>query len=179
MQAAVHLAPPLLSQYAHPAFGRVSNNNPSAIPAPPTRKRKRVQQYTVNYNEVQEVDSTGQLREVIVIEDTPPPSTSPSSTLPHLYSASYQPPVYSAPIRTRARAAAEAQGQSTSTSSAVLPPQKKRKREPLDVVGAVVKKSAVNGHTQNIVNNKSWASGSGATIDDVSNLANAPLSLRI
>ncbi|KAF8896243.1 kinase-like domain-containing protein [Infundibulicybe gibba] len=44
------------------------------MPTPPvaTRKRKRAHQYTVSYSEVQEVDNDGRLREVIVIEDTPP-----------------------------------------------------------------------------------------------------------
>lgn len=173
MQAAVHLAPPLLSQYAHPALNR-GLNNPGIMPTPPvpTRKRKRAIQYSVNYSEVQEVDNSGRMREVIVIEDTPPapPSTvsSPASSHNHLYSASYQPPTYSAQIRTRARAAAEAQALSASTSANVAPPPKKRRREQLDLAGAVAKKSVANGHLQNVANtNKSWASGSGATVDDV------------
>lgn len=175
MQAAVHLAPPLLSQYAHTALNRAPNSNPSAMPTPPvpTRKRKRAHQYTVSYSEVQEVDTSGRLREVIVIEDTPPPSTvSPATTHTHLYSASYQPPVYSAPIRTRARAAAEAQALSASTSSIVAPPPKKRKREQVELAGAVAKKPATNGHVQNVAStNKSWASGSGAAAEDVSILS--------
>ncbi|THG95235.1 hypothetical protein EW026_g6381 [Hermanssonia centrifuga] len=173
MQTAVqHFAPPLLSQYTHPALHRAPNSNNSAMPTPPvpTRKRKRPHQYTVSYSEVQEVDNAGRLREVIVIEDTPPPSTvSPATTHTHLYSASYQPPVYSAPIRTRARAAAEAQALSASTSSAI-PPAKKRRRDAIDIVGTVAKKQAANGHLQNIAGttNKSWASGSGVATDDAS-----------
>ena len=179
MQAAVHLPPALLSQYSHTALNCAPNTNTAVMPTPPlpARKRKRPphQQYTVSYSEVQELDNnTGRLRDVIVIDDTPPPSTvSPASTLPHLYSASYQPPVYSAPIRTRARAAAEAQGASASTSVAAAPPPKKRKREPLDVAGGVAKKLVTNGHPQNVTaNDKSWASGSGAAVDDVCALLN-------
>jgi dual-specificity kinase len=178
MQTAVqYSAPSLLPQYAHPtlSLNRGVNGNPNAMPTPPvpTRKRKRPRQYTVNYSEVQEVDNSGKLREVIVIDDTPPPSTvSPATTHNHLYSASYQPPVYSAPVRTRARAAAEAQQLSASTSAQVAPPPppKKRKRDPVDVAGTVAKRpTAVNGHLQNISSsNKSWASGSGQTLDDVS-----------
>lgn len=179
MQAAVqYSAPTLLSQYQqHPALNlnRVPNGTSSVMPTPPvpTRKRKRAQQYTVSYSEVQEVDNAGRLREVIVIEDTPPPSTvSPATTNTHLYSASYQPPAYSAPIRTRARAAAEAQALSASSSSAAAPVPKKRKRDPVDVAGTVLKKPATNGHISNVASgDNSWASGSGATIEDVSPLA--------
>ncbi|KAI0077893.1 CMGC/CLK protein kinase [Panus rudis PR-1116 ss-1] len=135
-----------------------------------TRKRKRAHQYTVSYSEVQEVDSSGRTREVIVIEDTPPPSTvSPATT--HMYSASYQPPMFSAPIRTRARAAAEAQALSASTSSLALPPPptKKRKRDPADVAGTAPKKHLDNGHAQQPSSvHKSWATGSGAATDDAS-----------
>ncbi|CAL1716783.1 unnamed protein product [Somion occarium] len=173
MQAAVqhHLAPQVLPQYT--LNRNAPNGNSSAIPTPPvaTRKRKRAHQYTVSYSEVQEVDSAGRLREVIVIEDTPPPSTvSPSTT--HMFSASYQPPIYSAPIRTRARAAAEAQALSASTSSghsALLPPPpaKKRKRD-VELAGTATKKPAVNGHLQPASTNKSWATGSGAPTEDAS-----------
>lgn len=168
MQAAVqHMAPQMLPQYS--LNRSAPNTHPTAMHTPPvaTRKRKRAHQYTVSYSEVQEVDSAGRLREVIVIEDTPPPSTvSPSTT--HMLSASYQPPIYSAPIRTRARAAAEAQASSSSASSALLPPPpKKRKRDPVDVAGTPAKKPAVNGHLQPSSTNKSWATGSGAATEDV------------
>lgn len=175
MQTAVQYSAPSLLPYAHPtlSLNRGVNSNSNAMPTPPvpTRKRKRPHQYSVSYSEVQEVDTSGRLREVIVIEDTPPPpsTVSPATTHNHLYSASYQPPVYSAPVRTRARAAAEAQVLSTSSSSAVAPPPpKKRKRDPVDVAGTVAKRSAANGHPPNISSsNKSWASGSGITVDDV------------
>ncbi|KAH9838369.1 CMGC/CLK protein kinase [Rhodofomes roseus] len=141
------------------------------MPTPPaTRKRKRApHQYTVSYSEVQEVDSAGKVRDVIVIDDTPPPTTaSPSTT--HMFSASYQPPLYSAPIRTRARAAQEAQALSTSTSSATLPgpAAKKRRRDIADDAGTVAKKPATSHLQHQLVANKSIASGSGATVEEVS-----------
>lgn len=149
----------------------MTNGNLPSMPTPPVaaRKRKRAHQYTVSYSEVQEVDSTGRVREVIVIEDTPPPTTiSPATTHTQLYSASYQPPVYSAPVRTRARAAAEAQGLSASSSSGIAPPPKKRKRDPADDAGTVSKKTIANGLPSNgVVVDKSWASGSGTLADDV------------
>ncbi|GBE88243.1 Dual specificity protein kinase lkh1 [Sparassis crispa] len=167
MQTAVHhLQPQVLPQYPRQSLNRPLNTNPAAIPTPPIapRKRKRPQQYTVNYSEVQEVDSTGQVREVIIIEDTPPPPTaSPASTAhTQIYSASYQPPVYSAHPRTRARAAAEAAQLSASTSSALTaqPAAKKRKRDPADDAGTVTKKA--NGHLSTVVvPHKTLASGSG------------------
>ncbi|KAG1833217.1 kinase-like domain-containing protein [Suillus subluteus] len=142
--------------------------NPIVMPTPPviSRKRKRAHQYTVSYSKVQEVDEEGRVREVIVIEDTPPPSTiSPATTHTNVFSASYQPPVYSAPIRTRARAAAEAQTLSASTSSAaiVTPAPKKREREPADDSRTILtKKTAAALHQQQpVASTKSWASGSG------------------
>lgn len=143
------------------------------MPTPPvaTRKRKRAHQYTVSYSEVQEVDSDGRLREVIVIEDTPPPPTmSPATTHTGAFSASYQPPIYSAPIRTRARAAAEAQAMSSTSASAIVAPaQKKRKREhPEEVRAPAAKKLALNGHQAHLsAQTKSWESKSGAATDDV------------
>ncbi|KAF9000601.1 kinase-like domain-containing protein [Cyathus striatus] len=140
------------------------------MPTPPvaTRKRKRAHQYTVSYSEVQEVDSDGRLREVIVIEDTPPPPTiSPATTHNGAYSASYQPPFYSAPIRTRARAAAEAQAMSASTSSGLTAPvPKKRKRDhDQEARAPASKKPAANGQTQAVV---ATGSRSAAATDDTS-----------
>jgi dual-specificity kinase len=200
MQAVVHhqLPPQLLNvnpysrtalnvSAINPMLNNINPSGPPVMPTPPvtTRKRKRAQQFTVSYSEVQEFDSNGRLREVIVIEDTPPPPTiSPATTHNHAFSASYQPPVYSAPIRTRARAraAAEAQaGLSASTSSAavVAPAPKKRKRDE-DVRAPVQKKTitgALSSHT--LPTTKSWASGSAAATDDVRGFANHYLSLLI
>ncbi|KAJ6570181.1 kinase-like domain-containing protein [Mycena vulgaris] len=154
------MPPAMLSQYHLNAAG------PQVLPTPPvaTRKRKRAHQYTVSYSEVQEVDSDGRLREVIVIEDTPPPPTTMSPSITNnAFSASYQPPLYSAPIRTRARAAAEAQALSASTSSAIVaPPAKKRKREPAEEVRAPVpKRAAVSSQQSHVVApTKSWDSRS-------------------
>lgn len=174
MQSLVQtMAPHLLPQYPHPSLNRSLNGNLNAMPTPPavTRKRKRAHQYTVSYSEVQEVDNTGRVRDVIVIEDTPPPSTvSPASTHAHLYSASYQPPVFTAPVRTRARAAAEAQALSASTSSAIAaPPAAKKRRRDIADDASSVSKRPVNGHLQTALSaTKPYASGSGTAVDDAS-----------
>lgn len=181
MQTAVHtMAPQLLPQYSHSSLNRPLNGNSTGtgMPTPPaTRKRKRAtHQYTVSYSEVQEVDSAGKVRDVIVIDDTPPPATASPSTS-HMFSASYQPPLYSAPIRTRARAAQEAQALSASVSSTTIagPVAKKRRRDIADDAGTVAKRPAT-GHLQQLAANKSIASGSGATVDEV--LAGLLLDLR-
>lgn len=169
MQTAVHaMAPQLLPQYPHSSLNRPLNGNSTGMPTPPaTRKRKRAtHQYTVSYSEVQEVDSAGKVRDVIVIDDTPPPTTASPSTS-HMFSASYQPPLYSAPIRTRARAAQEAQALSASVASTIPgPAAKKRRRDIADDAGTVAKRPAT-GHLQQLAANKSIASGSGATVDEV------------
>ncbi|KAH9945287.1 CMGC/CLK protein kinase [Epithele typhae] len=160
----------MLPQYSHqPRLPPPSNIGALSTPSVTARKRKR-QQFTVTYSEVQEVDNTGKLREVIVIDDTPPPPTvSPASTHTAMYSASLQPAVFSAPIRTRARAAAEAQALSASTSSGATlaaPAPKKRKRDPADDVGAVSKKAVTNGQTSNAIAQRAQANGSNAVADD-------------
>ena len=141
------------------------------LPTPPvgTRKRKRAHQYTVAYSEVQEVDTDGRLREIIVIEDTPPPPTASPATSSRTngYSASYQPPAYSAPIRTRARAAMEAQADSSGSLSAALPipAPKKRKRE-LDEAPPLSTKKGFPPTQQaasSTVNHATWANGGAAT----------------
>ncbi|KZP31821.1 kinase-like protein [Athelia psychrophila] len=148
----------------------VLNGHLAVPPTPPvvTRKRKRPHQYTVSYSEVQEVDSEGKLREVIVIDDTPPPPTISPSTTYNGFSASYQPPTYSAPIRTRARAAAEAQALSASSSSSALvaPAPKKRKREQVDEPRVTAAKKPTTGNQHPIAPTQSWASGSGPVTDD-------------
>ncbi|OJA17340.1 hypothetical protein AZE42_13623, partial [Rhizopogon vesiculosus] len=165
MQTALHRQlPPMLPQYLPQSLTLNSSRtvpNPTVMPTPPvtSRKRKRAHQYTVSYSEVQEVDNEGRVREVIVIEDTPPPPStiSPATTHTNVFSASYQPPVYSAPIRTRARAAAEAQTLSASSSSAaiVAPAPKKRKREPVDDSrGILTKKTATTLQQQPVASTK-------------------------
>ncbi|KAG1888540.1 kinase-like domain-containing protein [Suillus subluteus] len=123
------------------------------MPTPPviSRKRKRAHQYTVSYSKVQEVDEEGRVCEVIVIEDTPPPSTiSPATTHTNVFSASYQPP---------------AQTLSASTLSAAImtPAPKKREQEPADDSRTILtKKTAAALHQQQpVASTKSWASGSG------------------
>ncbi|PFH53095.1 hypothetical protein AMATHDRAFT_1523 [Amanita thiersii Skay4041] len=175
MQAAVHHIPPQMLPQYHPRQSLNTANptadGPSVMPTPPvaTRKRKRAHQYTVNYSEVQELDMDGRLREVIVIEDTPPPPTaSPATTNTGHYSASYQPPIYSAPIRTRARAAAEAQALSASTSSTyAAPATKKRKRDPIEEVRAPPAKKAASTlqHLQATIQTKAWDKGNAINED--------------
>ncbi|KZP19855.1 kinase-like protein [Athelia psychrophila] len=171
MQAAVHQMPPqMLSQYSRQPMNGVLNGHLTVPPTPPvvTRKRKRPHQYTVSYSEVQEVDSEGKHREVIVIDDTPPPPTISPSTTYNGFSASYQPPTYSAPIRTRARAAAEAQALSASSSSSALvaPAPKKRKREQVDEPRVTAAEKPTTGNQHPIAPTQSWASCSGPVTDD-------------
>ncbi|KAI0316721.1 kinase-like domain-containing protein [Amylostereum chailletii] len=152
MQTALqHLPPHILPQYGRQSISGAVSKNTNALPTPPvgTRKRKRAHQYTVSYSEVHEVDGDGRLREVIVIDDTPPPPTASPATTNRTngYSASYQPPVYSAPIRTRARAAAEAQALSSSTSSLAGPgPATKKRRREADEPVTVAKRPAPATH---------------------------------
>ncbi|PPQ98334.1 hypothetical protein CVT26_013590 [Gymnopilus dilepis] len=174
--AAVHSLPSqiLATHYPRQSLNGISAQaGPSGMATPPvtTRKRKRAHQYTVSYSEVQEVDSNGHLREVIVIDDTPPPPTiSPSTTHNGAYSASYQPPMYGAPVRTRARAAAEAQAQSASSSSVMTAPApKKRKRDHNEEVRApATKKAAADSQQSALIPNNSWGSRSAAATDDTS-----------
>jgi dual-specificity kinase len=167
-----HPALPPAFSYPHQSLNGIPTSN--GLPTPPvaTRKRKRAHQYTVSYSEVQEVDREGKLREVIVIEDTPPPSTASPTTSrqTHMFSASYQPPVYSAPIRTRARAAAEAQALSASTSAAALPPPppaKKRKRDPNDELPRQPPRKALISGLPVAPATKSWATSNGTTAKEV------------
>jgi hypothetical protein len=164
----------ILSQYNQSlnVMNSITASGPSGHLSPPmaSRKRKRAHQYTVSYSEVQEVDSDGRLREVIVIEDTPPPTISPSTTHNAAYSTSYQPPIYSAPIRTRARAAAEAQALSASSSSILTAPApKKRKRDLHDEVRAPTAKKPALGSQQSrtVVGPSSTDSRSGPVTEDV------------
>jgi dual-specificity kinase len=137
------------------------------MPTPPTqaaRKRKRATNYSVSYSEIKEYDAAGQARDVIVIEDTPPPATASPATTRNskAFSTSYQPTSLAGPVRTRARAAREAQALSTtsSTSTIVAPPLKKRKREVHEDVGASAKKPTSYAPYQ-VATSKSWA-GAGA-----------------
>ena len=113
------------------------------MPSTPTRKRKRPAQ--VSYSEVQEVDASGRLRDVIVIEDTPPPTisaTASSSLVNGIGTGSMD--TYVPPRRTRAQVAAATKaalshvnnGAGSSSSSFIAPPTKKRKRENVDDPGA-------------------------------------------
>ncbi|EIN09846.1 CMGC/CLK protein kinase [Punctularia strigosozonata HHB-11173 SS5] len=165
----------MLPQYPRPPLHvNAGRNPPPAVLTPAqgntVRKRKRPTHYSVSYSEVKEVDNEGKLRDVIVIEDTPPPPTaSPATTRASLkFSTSYQPTQLSGPIRTRARAAAEAQAlsASTSTSTVIAPPAKKRKRDYPTPSSA--SKAGPSSQQHAVSTTKSWASGSGQTVDDPS-----------
>jgi dual-specificity kinase len=175
MQTAVQTLPAhLMPSYQRPSISNVVNRNSTMLPTPPvaTRKRKRAHQYTVSYSEVQEVDTDGRLREIIVIEDTPPPPTASPATSSRTngYSASYQPPTYSAPIRTRARAAMESQAESSGSSSVALPipVPKKRKREPDGPPSSAKKGFPPTQGSSTTANHATWTNGSGATTATVS-----------
>jgi dual-specificity kinase len=170
MQTAVQTLPAhLIPSYQRPSISSVVNRNSTMLPTPPvaTRKRKRAHQYTVSYSEVQEVDTDGRLREIIVIEDTPPPPTASPATSSRTngYSASYQPPAYSAPIRTRARAAMEAQADSSGSLSTALPipVPKKRKREPDGMPSSTKKGFPPAQVSSSTANHVTWTNGNAAT----------------
>jgi hypothetical protein len=109
------------------------------LPVNSQRKRKRpLHQPLVNYRSEQEIDSAGRIREVIVIDDTPPPQSTPSTvndvTIPITSSSVAS---LSNGVRTRAQVAA-ANGtssmynhprQSNSISTAVSVPAAKRRRK--------------------------------------------------
>ena len=217
---------------AHHHIAQQQQPLPLPLPTPPVaRKRKRAaQQVSVFYSEVREFDDAGRMREVIVIDDTPPPGAQPPSTpqmataststayanaahhttyhhTQHPYpppppsaqsastltvspafststartsvngfSLSMQPPLYGAPIRTRARAAAEAQqmqfpGSSSSGSSTSGPQAKKRKREPAgrDMDALTAKKMLTNSgakYAQSLTQ-AHWQNGVLPTLDEV------------
>lgn len=173
MQAVVQ--PHFLTQY-HLTAPSSPRTNTSVMPTPPvaSRKRKRVHQFTVSYSEVQEVDNHGRVREVIVIDDTPPPPTakSPATVYPPGYHPDYL-PLPPSPIRTRARALAESQLLSALAAPAVpvASAPKKRKRDQADEPrGTITKKPAPGLQPQvSIPSTKSWASGSGLATTDVRN----------
>lgn len=189
MSAVVHptLPPQPVAQYARQSLnvapnGQVqlstSTTTTTTTLAAPTSsagilKRKRATRYSVQFSEVKEFDQDGRLRDVIVIEDTPPPQTiSPATTHNPNYSTSYQPPLFSAPIRTRARAAAEAQALSSASSSSIIAPiPRKRKRDPQEEVRAPPPKKPLRNslHVQALANTKSIVDyRNGAVQDDVS-----------
>jgi hypothetical protein len=166
---AVHALPPP-APYSTPYSSRPagSRTNMAAMPTPPAptaRKRKRATNYSVAYSEIKEFDAAGQARDVIVIEDTPPPATASPATsrASKAFSTSYQPTSLAGPVRTRARAAREAQAMSANSSSSTIiapPPLKKRKRE-TDTVGGSAKKPATNAYPPYpVATSKSWAGAS-------------------
>jgi len=124
---AIHPAPST-GMYSQQAIG---------MPSPPSRKRKRLNH--VHYSEVQERDAEGRIREVIVIEDTPPPTASASASI---MGGTASVDTYIPPRKTRAQVAAAkaaltmshttTNGVGSSSSSVVAPLPKKRKRDNVD-----------------------------------------------
>lgn len=102
-----------------------------------TRKRRRVNQspLSVTWNEIKEVGKDGRERDVIVIEDTPPPTTvhSPTASIPSVTYTNGS--TYIPPIRTRAQAAAAAINTAAAYSVAGPSTIKKRKRDAYDEAG--------------------------------------------
>ncbi|KIJ52597.1 hypothetical protein M422DRAFT_58711 [Sphaerobolus stellatus SS14] len=146
------------------------------MPSTPSRKRKRLNH--VHYSEVHERDEQGRIREVIVIEDTPPPTasaTASASIIGGTGTASVD--TFIPPRRTRGQvAAAKAalssmshttnNGAGSSSSSIVVPPAKKRKRDNVDELpttnGLYAKKPNLG-----LLPTKQWP-GDGSTIGNPS-----------
>ncbi|KAF8591100.1 CMGC/CLK protein kinase [Ramaria rubella] len=146
------------------------------MPSTPIRKRKRPAQ--VSYSEVQEVDANGRLREVIVIEDTPPPTasaTASASLVNGIAPGSID--TYIPPRRTRAQVKAAMShinnGAGSSSASFVAPPAKKRKRENVEEPGLSTGLYAKRPNV-GIVPGKPWPGESGAITGSHSSQASNP-----
>ena|ERR1700761_70787 len=133
MQAALQI--PMHPQYRSTISGLTVTTHNTATPAVPRRRRRPPQSpQSVTWSEIKEVGRDGQTRDVIVIEDTPPPT--PHSPTTSVASAALTNGSYVPPIRTRAQAAAAAVNTASSFSVGMpLLPQKKRKRETYDEAG--------------------------------------------
>lgn len=149
----------------HAIHSAMYSQHTIGMPSTPTRKRKRPAQ--VSYSEVQEVDAHGRLKNVIIIEDTPPPTASATASTSVINGMAGSMSTYMPPIRTRAQAAAAKaalsyvnNGAGSSTSSFVAPPPKKRKREFADEPGPSNGVHAKKTHFGNAA--KPWPTGSGA-----------------
>jgi dual-specificity kinase len=134
MQTALHL--PLQPPYRSTISALTTTTTQTTTPQL-SRKRRRANQspLSVTWNEIREVGKDGRERDVIVIEDTPPPTTVHSPTA-SLASVSYtNGSTYIPPIRTRAQAAAAAINTAAAYSVAGPSNMKKRKREAYDEPG--------------------------------------------
>ncbi|KAG9005808.1 dual specificity protein kinase kns1 [Tulasnella sp. JGI-2019a] len=133
-----------MQQRDQPVYQSTVRPTPSALSQSSTRKRKRVvPQPSVQYHTEKHYDDLGELREFLVIEDTPPPggatpaghhSTSATGLTPSISAAFSS----SGGVRTRAQAAAAATQndsvpplslQHASSSINGAPPAKRRKKE--------------------------------------------------
>lgn len=105
----------------------------STMPLQPQSTLKRKRPVQTSYRSETTVDSTGQLREVIVIDDdspTPQPTQGTLSATPGTHSASAaMSSMYTNGVRTRAQVAAEASG-SGSRVPVSAPVAKRRKKDP-------------------------------------------------
>jgi hypothetical protein len=134
MQTALHL--PLQPTYRSTMSALTATTTQTTTPQL-IRKRRRAHQspQSVTWNEIKEVGKDGRERDVIVIEDTPPPTTVHSPTA-SLISTNYtNGSSYIPPIRTRAQAAAAAMNTASTYSIAGPSAIKKRKREAYDDPG--------------------------------------------
>lgn len=106
-------------------------------PSSTSRKRKRPAQPQVSYRSEYQSDQAGQIREYIVIEDTPEPDGQvppPLHNLPPGLAPTVSSVFTNGGVRTRAQAAAAASIQSSipppsSAASSVVPPPPKRRRK--------------------------------------------------
>lgn len=122
--------PPLSSSFSY-----------STMPVQPTSTLKRKRAAQTSYRSEATIDSSGRLREVIVIDDDSPTPPGPQSTLSatpatttHSVSAAIS-SAYTNGVRTRAQVAAEASGHGASSRVPVgAPAPKRRKKDPLPAV---------------------------------------------
>ncbi|KAG8928430.1 dual specificity protein kinase kns1 [Tulasnella sp. 417] len=141
----MQVAPPLSTIHQSHSFSSMSSihtrqSTAQSIPnaQSTSRKRKRPAQPQVSYRSEYQSDSAGQIREYIVIEDSPEPDGQvppPLHNLPPGLAPTVSSVFTNGGVRTRAQAAAAASIQSSipppssAASSAVPPPNKRRRKE--------------------------------------------------
>ncbi|KAG8993527.1 dual specificity protein kinase kns1 [Tulasnella sp. 427] len=142
----MQVAPPLPPMHHSHSFSSMSSihtrqSTAQSIPNPPStsRKRKRPAQPQVSYRSEYQSDQAGQIREYIVIEDTPEPDGQaplPHHNLPPGLAPTVSSVFTNGGVRTRAQAAAAASSFQSSipppssvASSVLAPPHKRRRKE--------------------------------------------------
>ncbi|KZT07693.1 kinase-like protein [Laetiporus sulphureus 93-53] len=142
---------------ALPHRPRSNNVSAAALLGCTPRKCKRPLEIEAHYTEIQEVDSHGRVRDVIIIEDSPPPSASPSQSR-QIQTSSMQPlPYTDSVVRIQARPPA-----ASSSLSANGPAAKKRR---VGGANALSRKPIASHFPTNVSTNNSYAGGNDA--DDV------------